>query len=166
WGIPKFDFEVGYAQVNALIEGNAVLTINPFQFAGQVGLEATAIINAFSSDLINGEASANVAIEGTNPLGVEANVYFRADLPIVSDLEEVPLVGDLIGFFEENVAEIPDQVEFEIPFKWEYAGMPDVPELVSKIAVESYFVKGGGELKLVPSENTMNEADLLWNSLR
>ncbi len=149
---PAVNLVVASASIKAVIEGQGLMTINPFQFEGDIGLDAIMDVKVFGLNVVGVEASADVAIEGALPLVVDAKIQAHVDLPI-PDLESVPAIGEwvdsAVGWFEENVAEIPDipeYIEFEVPFHWEFAGVPNIAPLVSDVIVESQWVRGGGSI--------------------
>jgi len=150
--LPTLDFNLSVASLKfkAILDGTGLLTVNPFEFAGDIGLEANLDIKAFGFNAIGAEASANVNVVGALPLIVDANVHVHVDLP-VPDLDDTPIVGDIVSWFEEEVTELPDipnYLDLEVPFHWEYNGLPEIPELVKAIAVENYFSLQSDELKL------------------
>ncbi|MCD6375775.1 MAG: hypothetical protein J7L94_09635, partial [Caldisericaceae bacterium] len=150
--LPKLNYNLSVASLKfkAILDGTGLLTVNPFEFAGDIGLEANLDIKAFGFNAIGAEASANVNVVGAIPLIVDANVKVHVDLP-VPDLDDVPIVGDIVSWFEEEVTElpeIPNYLDLEVPLHWEYNGLPEIPDLVKAIAVENYFSLQSDELKL------------------
>jgi hypothetical protein len=145
---PAVDLVVASAEVRAVIEGSGLLTVNPFQFNGRLALDAVVDVQAFGFLIFGVEASAHVDVEGALPFVVDARVKARVDLPL-PDFEEVPVVGDwassVVDWFEETVAEIPEIPEYiqvEVPFHWEFDGPPKIDPLVRTVSLESALIPG------------------------
>ena len=148
---PAIDLAVASAKVYAVLEGEGLLTINPFMFTGGLNFDAVIDLNAFGLVVFGAEATATMSVDGALPLVADALISARVDLP-TTDFEEVPLVGDhlasALDWFEETVAElpeIPDYLEIEIPFHWELDRPPAIDPIVKGVSVESRFAQGGVE---------------------
>ncbi|WLE95425.1 MAG: hypothetical protein QTN59_12110 [Candidatus Electrothrix communis] len=156
---PQLDLSIASVKMKAVLEAEGLMTLNPCQFNNkanldndEANLDAVLDIEAFGLSVIGVEASAQVTMEGANPLIVDAKIEVHVDLP-VPDLEAIPIIGEAIesaiDWFEEKVADLPDipaYIEFHIPFHWEHQQSPPIEPLIRDIAVESYFVRGGGSI--------------------
>lgn len=146
---PEKDLKVASVKMKAVLDGSGELSTNPFQFNGAIKLDAVLNVTALD-DLLKTtiNASAEVEIEGVEPLMVDANIHCMVDLP-VPDLEEIPVIGKLVNWFEEEVTELPDvpsYIEFHVPFHWENNEIPTISPLIQDISVESHYVIGGGSI--------------------
>ena len=143
------NFTLGIATVlfKAVFDGSGMLTINPFQFSGDIDLDAELYIKAFDFNVIGIHVSTKAFVTGALPLSVDAEIEARVELPI-PDCDDIPILGDAIGWFEDNVVDIPDSIYINIPFHWEYQGVPKIPDIVKEVCFENNFIKTCESLKL------------------
>ncbi len=139
--IPSF----GPVQItlDAVLEGDGVVTVLPEQFTGEIGLSATVKLQAFGFGL-QMVAGAGVLTEGPRPLKVDAEVYIKAEFPLpLAPLQFLP------DWLQEAIPEIPPlEVEAKLELSWQAPEPPEiVPPLVS-ITADSPFVPGGGALTI------------------
>lgn len=141
---PLKDLKVASVKMHATLEGKGDLTINPFQFNGEIKLDALLDVKAFDILETTISAYAEVKTKGVTPLTVDATIVCEIELP-VPDLESIPVVGDMLSWFEEEVAELPDipsYIKFTVPFHWEHIEAPTVNPLIQDISVNSHFDQG------------------------
>lgn len=139
---PAFDLEVAKVAIAARIDGEGLLSINPFEFSGELGLDADLEVDAFGLFGIQASAEASIASAGPRPLVVDAALAMKVELPI-PDLGEIPVAGewidDAINWFEEEIAdlpEIPNYIEFDVPFHWQYDGAPQIDAMIQAASMD------------------------------
>jgi len=161
---PAFDLEVAKVAIAARIDGEGLLSINPFEFSGELGLDADLEVDAFGLFGIQASADASIAAAGPRPLVVDAELAVAVELPI-PDLSEVPVAGewidDAISWFEEEVAELPEipsYLEFNVPFHWEYDGPPQIDAVVQSASMDRALSLSDRSVAMTPADTVTRNA--------
>jgi hypothetical protein len=144
--------------LDAVLEGNGVVTILPEQFSGEVDLSANVELSAFGFG-VKFAAGAGVLTEGPDPLLVETNLYVTAEIP--SPLSPVETVLSFLpGEVEEALPEIePLEVEFTLNYRWELDTIPEITPPLTAAVADSDFVPGGGGLPLYAANSLPTNED-------
>lgn len=141
---PPLDLNIATVKMTAQIDAAGFLSINPFIYTGELGLEANLRIRAFDLFNVTAIAEATAGSSGPLPLVVDADINIKVELP-VPDLSDLPIAGefvdDAIAWFEEaidtDLSEIyPEHLEFKAPFHWEYNGVPEIEPLVRSASLD------------------------------